>query len=134
MSDPKTAHEAAPAPAHTPGPWIYYSGSNSIGGQTVKKYRSAAVCTLAGPRFRSASPHWAVRDRERTANAHLISAAPELLAALKEMRDALAVTFQWVAAMRDVDAFTDALKAGGVVDGIGVRAQAAIAKAEGRDA
>jgi hypothetical protein len=77
------------------------------------------------------------------ANAHLIAAAPDLLVSLKELRDAMAAAMRVIA---DIDAgkfvglpddtkyqrLIDECAVAGVVNGFGKRADAAIAKAEGR--
>ena len=65
---------------------------------------------------------------------HLIAAAPDLLASAKELLEALAALFRvCVASGHDVTpAYQAELTRLGVADGIGVRAQDAIAKAEVR--
>jgi type VI protein secretion system component VasF len=60
---------------HTPGPWIYFSGTRGIFGANEK-----AICTLHGPRH--------TRSAERDANALLIAAATDLLAALQAIQQA----------------------------------------------
>lgn len=57
------------------------------------------------------------------------NAFDEMLASLKECREALAACFRTV---DDIDALADELRRVGVADGFGVRAQRAIAKAEGK--
>lgn len=99
---------------HTPGPWIHYPGSNSIHG-TVQKGASA-VCILCGPRsWRGESR----RDHERSANARLIASAPDLLAALKALRQ--------MAHAGIYDAMTESAEE---CAAIFAKADAAIAKAE----
>ncbi len=89
----------------------------------------------------------AIEDREiadqALANARLIAAAPELLAACKELVVACAAAMRVVAnldALHLIGAsaetrqqrLVDELHVSGVVNGFGVRANAIIAKAEGR--
>lgn len=66
----------------------------------------------------------------------LITAAPELLQSCKELRDACAAMMRVIAAAipdrADIlDCFMDECRDAGVVNGFGVRAQRAVAKAEG---
>ncbi len=63
----------------------------------------------------------------------LIAAAPDLLAALKEMRQVAAAAMAVIEQCGLVDAFVDRLALMGVLDGFGVRADSALAKAEGTD-
>ncbi len=100
---------------HTPGPWDYDMGDFSI-------YA-----------LNDGMPIAAIDNQQHgnEADAQLIAAAPELLASLKETRTALA------AAMHAMDVsvaavFVQNLASAGVADGVGVRAQVAINKAEGR--
>lgn len=71
----KTTNEpSAPVNAHTPGPWVldYDKGST----QDILSRKHGGICTV-----RRAGRH----DNETfAANARLIAAAPELLAALKD--------------------------------------------------
>ena len=60
--------------AHTPGPWMYYTGTRSIWAEGQR-----AICIMTGARKTA--------DMERDANAHLIAAAPELLDALRAAVD-----------------------------------------------
>jgi hypothetical protein len=55
----------------------------------------------------------------------------ELLEALKEVTEACAATFR-VIALHHIETFGFELKQAGVKEGFGVRAKAAIAKAEGK--
>ena len=96
----------APSVAHTPGPWAFVKAGSfgwNIRGtwhgepNSQLAYVDAGVCQTRGP-----------FTDENTANARLIAAAPDLLAALKAV---VAVS------NRKTDAYT--------------RAYAAIAKAEG---
>jgi hypothetical protein len=57
-------------PAHTPGPWSLDCGDLAIGGEVVCSARLAPE---------------AASDGERAANMRLIAAAPDLLAALREI-------------------------------------------------
>lgn len=62
---------------HTPGPWII---KGRVGGSKIDDLEGGPI---AGPGFVY------VNDKEGMANAHLISAAPDLLAAVKLQKDAL---------------------------------------------
>ena len=107
--------------AHTPGPWIYYTGTQSIGGQFVTKGRSTSVCVLSGPRSWGGG---SLRDAERVANAHLIAAAPDMLVALKAAHQFIQkVARAWVHMPG-----ADTVDAAATPDLV----RAAIAKAEGR--
>ena len=68
---------------HTPGPWeLVGDESNDFsGGRVVANDLRVDICEIAGfmPRYES----------ERLANARLIAAAPELLAALRELQKAV---------------------------------------------
>lgn len=63
--------------AHTPGPWTIHFGDGKDGAKGVAYIRSAASC----------KPEVAViyRDDHRQDDAHLIAAAPDLLAAVKSV-------------------------------------------------
>ena len=64
---------------HTPGPWQHLNGD--LIGATVRE-RTAIIadcCTDSGPQGTQVAPD------QRDANARLIAAAPDLLAALEEM-------------------------------------------------
>ena len=74
------------------------------------------------------------RQKEEVANAHLVASAPDLLASCKELREALAALMR-VCFVSDCDhskAWGAELARLGITDGVGVRAQQAIRKAEGR--
>lgn len=62
--------------AHTPGPWVYYTGTKSIWSED----QSTAICITFGPRNPTED-----ESVERHATGHLIAAAPELLKALREL-------------------------------------------------
>jgi hypothetical protein len=81
--------------SHTPGPWMlggrHRLPDDENGGQwgyTVKAVGSTAVEQVLGATFHVAAVGANPGDAECEANARLIAAAPELLAALLEMRDA----------------------------------------------
>lgn len=111
---------------HMQGPWETHHGYDVTG---YPCYYLHGVC---GDGKRDTAVH--------EANARLIAAAPDLLAALKDMRETCAalmraveasaspqreaITHAWVAEMQRLK----------IDDGVGVRANQAIAKAEGRDA
>jgi hypothetical protein len=65
---------------HTPGPWILAGESGTYAPV------AAPHGTLAAVRYLGSSPE---RVREEQANARLIAAAPDMLAALQEVRDAI---------------------------------------------
>lgn len=137
----RTAAENESRAQHTPGPWRWDRGLDD---DETRCFVTQAV---------SGQAHYVIAEIQNgapgdcleteVANARLVAAAPDLLAALKECRDAVTAAMRVVAdldAMRllgaDADTrqarFVDELKVAGVKDGFGVRANAAIAKAEGR--
>lgn len=66
--------------AHTPGPWKTYRGAvwsthESVSGPVTKGMRTNHVCAI--------SERLKMPDGEREANARLIAAAPDMLAALE---------------------------------------------------
>lgn len=66
------------------------------------------------------------------ANSDLIAAAPDLLNALKQMREACAAAMRVIVAVDGAtERFADELERAGIPDGFGKRAGDAIAKAEG---
>lgn len=97
------------APKHTPGPWVVATPSDAAIHQRLRVVASDYDNVIA---------MLMMRDGEQWANAHLVAAAPELLAALKSLKECET--------------------AGGPCDVAGVKcdchemAEAAIAKAEGR--
>ena len=95
--------------AHTPGPWL-------IRGYNI--FTEGCTKTIA-----------AVYDK---GDVPLVAAAPELLAALKELRDVASVMARGIAAVDLTDDLVAALRAEGLPEGFGSRADAAIAKAEGK--
>lgn len=88
---------------HTPGPWDYFVGNAN--GRGLIRVETAHDAPVAGVHIASA-----VRGAESEANARLIAAAPDMLAALKAM------------VLNDTHTYRDCHRA----------ALAAIAKAEGR--
>jgi hypothetical protein len=106
--------------AFAPGPW-------KSAGLIIYAADGSPVASLL-------ASHRAVE--EWYANAPLIAAAPELLASTKELRAALAAAMRVISNEACVDQATDAFIAElahlGIPDGIGVRADAAIARAEGK--
>lgn len=66
--------------AHTPGPWDYDADSQEVFG-TTEKYGSGWIARVVG----NDSDGRPLPDAERLANARLIAAAPELLAACKAL-------------------------------------------------
>jgi hypothetical protein len=114
---------AATTGTHTPGPWGIRPG----------------ICRNDHPDT-SADVHGPFGDfvancgchEQAIANARLIAAAPDLLEACRELRDGLAAAMRAIAICDGADAFIAELKNAGVTNGVGVRGDAAIAKAEGR--
>lgn len=103
--------------AHTPGPWFVTSSGqpHDLVTSTHDDGLDDDVCEVYGGNDDS--------DEVRAANAHLIAAAPELLAALKEAERALTVAVRHACDMPDFDPGEHhVIKA----------ARAAIAKAEGK--
>lgn len=120
--------------AHTPGPWEVAEPDRN--GQAIVRAAEYEVATCWHHCLGSI-------EKEMEANARLIAAAPELLVALKECRDAVAAAMRVIA---DIDTgkllgmepdtkyqrLIDECAAAGVSNGFGKRADAVIAKAEGR--
>jgi len=69
---------------------------------------------------------------ELAANMKLIAAAPDLLEACKELRDALAAAMRVVSGSEYADAWLAVCDSIGIKPGVGKRADAAIEKAEGK--
>jgi hypothetical protein len=69
---------------HTPGPWVASSRNSSVVGWPVVGRNGRSICNLTMPRAVSVTPAY---EEESRANAHLIEAAPDMLAALKSLRD-----------------------------------------------
>lgn len=112
--------------AHTEGPWLT-TKSCPVRRQPFAIAQVRAANLIAGV-FDDVSGGESVAE----ANAHLIAAAPELLASCKELREALAAAMRAIATCNGADAFISEIKSAGVPNGVGVRADAIIAKAEGR--
>lgn len=62
-------------PQHTPGPW-FYDGQNSCGAHVIH--------VAQGEIAEAFGDSWSDEGQQAEANAHLIAAAPEMLAALEE--------------------------------------------------
>lgn len=123
---------------HTPGPWVVreekqqqmqigdYHYEHDVFFVDVDGWTAMAVVATSGGHV----------DDESRANASLIAAAPGLLAALREMQSACACAMRVIAKHDPDDSMTlefiEELKRANVANGVGVRADAAIAKAEGR--
>lgn len=105
---------------HTPGPWTV-GPHRSILGHAFDHSAKEIVTSVRGGSAAAAD-----------ANVQLIAAAPELLACCKELREALAASMRVLNAADLDDEFIAAMARVGVVNGIGARAEQAIAKAEGR--
>jgi hypothetical protein len=102
---------------HTPGPWrVTYSddGGFQVGVELHDGAFDVVICVRGS---------WTHRVKESLANARLIAAAPELLAALKEMREFIRIRFP-----------DDSLASGNwpTVKPLVEKWDAAIAKAEGK--
>ena len=94
---------------HTPGPWEISGGTNKKGELYI--WRKARPGIIDGGAIAAVLHHYA--PAELAANATLIAAAPELLAALEAM------------------VFNETMKSGAIVTANGIRAaRAAIAKAK----
>jgi len=98
-------------PKHTPGPWVAASSPSSVVGWPICGKMGRIIGDVACLHARPGTDAYA----EVEANAHLIAAAPDLLAALKRC------------------VVLAAAHPGGDDPNV-ARANAAIAKAEGRDA
>jgi hypothetical protein len=110
--------------AHTTGPWAYDGDSQEVYG-TAEKYGSGWIARVVG----NDSDGRPFPDEERLANARLIAAAPELLAALRKAVAALEILDEDsdVAGWRNLDAtYVDA-----TIAGLLCHLEQCIAKAEG---
>jgi hypothetical protein len=103
--------------SHTPGPWTDQSIDHSQWGVYDARGRVVAQAQQIKPLPED------LKQVERTANARLIAAAPELLEALEEAENALA---DYVQTIEKTGASLNYGRA------VLLRARAAIAKAEGR--
>jgi len=70
---------------HTPGPWTVGHSDWMISRETRMGYRNFPVRAPAG--FDIAMVYYDEDDHEQAANLHLITAAPEMLATLKRLRE-----------------------------------------------
>lgn len=68
--------------AHTPGPWVVWTANEEIGSVTTADGMIAIAQAQQTRRIFKESDH-----DERRANARLIAAAPDLLAALQRLHD-----------------------------------------------
>lgn len=69
------------ATTHTPGPWLAY---NADKGRTLKHWRIRGHCVRNDPTFATIDSNGKLSPEYEAANARLIAAAPELLAALTD--------------------------------------------------
>jgi hypothetical protein len=122
---------------HTPGPWSTSYREGRDGGmwrQDIYDVHGETIATCAWYRVPTADGY----TTNREANAEFIVRAcnshAELLAALKELRDACAAAMRVIAQADLADAFVAEATAAGVTNGFGIRADRVIAKAEGRPA
>lgn len=111
---------------HTPGPWDRLANPPQLRfgdcRLTEQVWGSKRVCFIESQNVGASTA---------LANACLIAAAPELLEACKELREALAAAMRFIDdAGLDVNAWAADLDRLGIRAGIGVRSQAVIAKAE----
>ncbi len=120
---------------HTPGPWTL----EPYGDGSTDEWEIAPIDSAG---FADWSREVAIVV-SNAHDAHLIAAAPDLLITLKDCREAIAAAMRVIhgidlanrlglAADNYEQRLVDEIKAVGVTDGFGVRAEAAIAKAEGR--
>lgn len=79
-----TLHPVRPAD-HTPGPWAIGHSDWMISRETSMGYRNFPVRAPEG--FDIAMVYCDEDDYEQAANLHLITAAPEMLATLKRLRE-----------------------------------------------
>jgi hypothetical protein len=106
--------------SHTPGPWIWIHDTTTLVG-----VNNHVVLAIDLPEF--------IGDEDKA----LLAAAPDLLDSCKELRDALAGAMRVMVghACAEGDALTEDFIAEmarlHIADGIGVRADTIIAKAEG---
>lgn len=120
---------------HTAGPWRLDPDDMGL------------VLDADGAPIQTAGPHAiddTTADGSGYANARLIAAAPDLLAALRECLEVTAAAMRVITQI-DIgtlvgapaetrnQAFVDEVKVIGITNGFGVRAKAAIAKAEGAE-
>lgn len=70
--------------AHTPGPWIAYNADN---GRVLKHWRVKGGAARDEPTFAVIDSGGKILPEYEAANARLIAAAPDLLAALTQLRD-----------------------------------------------
>jgi hypothetical protein len=122
----------ASLPEATPGPWT--ARGFHVYGAGVKIAESSSAVSV---------PVSTTAREQAIANARLIAAAPDLLATCKALREAVCGAMRVIA---DLDTglllgasaetrqqrFVDEMHRLGIADGFGVRADAVIAKAEGR--
>lgn len=104
---------------HTPGPWsVYDSFGKTLAVCIGKDANGKRPCIVDWPGFDSCD----LPFRQQRANAHLIAAAPDLLAVVRELIAAIAdKSIQRSPAYRSDD-----------IEWLGRRAAKALAKAEGR--
>lgn len=119
MSDP-----VAERVTHTPAPWST-GGIFDPNGPDPRSH-----VWSARPRGKQAGV--VVAENVRLRDAELIAAAPDLLASLKEMREACAAAMRLLHTVYLDERFVSDVHQLGIADGFGVRADRAIAKAEGR--
>jgi hypothetical protein len=104
---------------HTPGPWVWRE-DQLVPVSAEEPYYDPIVETDSGV--------YGPRGADRT----LIAAAPELLQALKDLRELAALCFRVIADTDHQNILVQRAEELGLPNGIGVRADAAIAKAEAR--
>ena len=76
--------------AHTPGPWLAAAKPSSLGWPVVATANGQLICSMNYVHHSTVYPKVAGDDafnREAVANARLIAAAPDLLAALQRFVD-----------------------------------------------
>jgi hypothetical protein len=102
---------------HTPGPWLQEPGDTVICIRATAECESYRIADVGG------MPYWKRFTETDVANASLIAAAPDLLAALNECASYI------ISPLRMTGDTDEAARRAAIFE----RARAAIAKAEGRD-
>ncbi len=68
---------------HTPGPWTWFTGFKKNSAETIRETGERIRFVMGGPNDQGLAHTVGLNEETDTANAHLIAAAPELLAALQ---------------------------------------------------
>ena len=113
---------------HTPGPWIVINAKNGLPYQICAIHGRDTEPGVVGKGILRWGSISLPSSGEGKANARLIAAAPEMLEALKVVTDTLIEWLPRIRGQRDVEELSRAYVAEQIA-----MAQAAIAKAEGRE-